>query len=316
MDIKNLTIKDIRNRKPGLSVDYHRIYENLSEYIYRIVQKNGFKVRDCKRLAGESNVNVRVITNKDDLIIRISPWRGELLTSNVFYKTIIKASIPSPKVKVYDTTLSVIPFEYQIINYIQSSRLRYSEKHNAGMALGKILRKLHSIKGDGFGSPINEIEWKYKGWLEALQDIYQKDAFMKSKTKLYSNREIKNIERFTFFNNTLNIRKPYLLHGDISIKNCLFRTGKSNVELVALIDPGSLISGDPMLDLAMTSNDNNKFSQGVLESYDLGQLTSDEKYRFYHLKLLCSYWTSCYAYKTKGNFHKWRLKTMKNLEKL
>ncbi|MBU0975368.1 MAG: aminoglycoside phosphotransferase family protein [Patescibacteria group bacterium] len=291
----NLSNKKIRKIKPGFSENYYKIVENLDNYFTTIVDRLNVEVVYAKRLAGETNINIYFETIPEEkLILRISPWRNELLTSSIFFDLLVENKIPSPEVIKYDTTLEIVPFEYQIITFIEHDQT-YSDKdvERMGNVYGKVLRKIHLIKTRGFGQPKSKNAWINASWGEALQRAYLQSKFLEVKNSIYSKAKIAEIESF-FTNNNLAISQPFLIHSDVGINNVLFRIGKSSIEVAAVIDSGSLISGDPLFDIAMLINDDDKFSNATIDSYGLSDLSQKKKFRLKILRLLCSYWTSCY----------------------
>lgn len=313
MTSNNLAISNIRSLKPGFDEKYYQIYQNLDDYVEKILNQVGVTVLSVSRLPGETNVNVRVKSRNGEYVIRISCWRRELLVSNVFYNTAYSRGIPVPEVVLYDDSCSVIPFEYQVVKFVESESVDKSQVRNAGKALGSTLRKLHSISMHGFGTPIDLERWKHASWLELLSKVYLHSDFMKARTAVYSKKEVAQIEKMTFENGSLEISDPKLIHGDVSINNCLFHQVISGMKLCALIDPGTIISGDPMFDMAMALNNEDEFSEGVKDGYDLSALTKEDAYRLERLRILCSYWTSCYVHETGGDVSKWKKMTLERL---
>ncbi|MDD3647287.1 MAG: aminoglycoside phosphotransferase family protein [Candidatus Dojkabacteria bacterium] len=297
----NLPNKNIRKTKPGFSEKYYKIIENLDEYFLAILLGLGVEAVTVKRLAGETNINIYFKTNlNEELVLRISPWNKELLTSSIFYDLLTKNKIPSPKVIKYDSTLKIIPFEYQIISYIKHDKFNSTySKQQMGKAYGKILKKMHRIKTPGYGKPKNENEFIDNTWEESLQRAYLQSTFLRVKSELYSKDEISQIETL-FTKENIAITQPYLIHGDVSVNNVLFRMGRNAAKVAAIIDPGSLISGDPLFDIAMLVNDNDEFSKATLHSYGISGFSDKQNFRLRILRLLCSYWTSCYLASVKG----------------
>ena len=68
-----------------------------------------------------------------------------------------------------------------------------------------------------------------------------------------------------------------------------------------------------MFDMAMALNNEDEFSEGVKDGYDLSALTKEDAYRLERLRILCSYWTSCYVHETGGDVSKWKKMTLERL---
>lgn len=313
----SLTDKNVRKAKPGLSDSYYKVVENLNKYFVAIVNESNTKVVDARRLAGETNVNVYFETEENEkFALRVSPWTGQLLTSSIFYNKLEENKIPSPREIKYDASLSVIPFEYQIITFVEHDEIDASQNDKKmGFAYGKILRKIHNIKTNGFGQPKVSNTWFDPSWGEALGRVYLSSKFLKVKGDIYKENESKNIESY-FKPERLYISQSYLIHGDVGINNVLFRYVGNEVEVVSVIDPGTLISGDPLFDIAMLLNDNDNFSNATLESYDVSSLSGEENLRMTILRLLCSYWASCYFYSVNRDYKKYVDLTKSLIERL
>ncbi len=66
--------------------------------------------------------------------------------------------------------------------------------------------------------------------------------------------------------------------------------------LAGLIDPGSIIGGDPLFDL---SGDSDDYSVGIWEVYTQNSpLAEEERYRWERLGLISLYRTTCWQFTT------------------
>jgi len=112
------------------------------------------------------------------------------------------------------------------------------------------------------------------------------------------------IDAATFDNKRLAVAHPRLIHADINPANALFRVEGDAVHRVALIDPGHIVGGDPLFDLAGGTNDRDAFGAGVWAGYtEDHSLAPDEEYRYRQLLLLSYYWTACWQFDTGRDYH-------------
>ncbi len=313
--LKGLDSPNIELIKPGCSKNYYDICRNLEKYLTRILSSKDIIPIKAKLLGGESNVNVKVITKNSAYVIRINPWKNELIISNCFYKK--AKNIPCPKVKIFDESHTIIPYDYQIINFIKGDTItNFDNKFHkeAGILIGESLHELHKIQVSGFGAPISRNKWNSISWLETLREVYLKSGHLQNKNRLFTSKETQEIEDLTFFNYKLKIKTPKLIHSDIGVGNSLFEVKKNKIKLVAIIDPGSIIGGDPMFDLAMTTSENTNFSKGIWESYNSYKISKKDIYRYNHLQLLCLYWTACYKYSKQKEFRNTKITLLTKLE--
>jgi hypothetical protein len=301
---KDINKPTIRKSKPGYPEGYYDIFENLENYAPKVFKKTGINPKEIKVMEGETGVILKVFDGNNNIITKINPFPGDLFTSNYFFKKLENFDVPVPQVLYFDDSRSIIPYDFQVLDYIDGVDIRsIPEKfhHKAGFLVGEILRKIHQVKVDGFGWPLSEGGWGASSWLEALRNNYF-DSSMNRKHEIFSDEEIQKIEQLTFFNEQLDISESKLIHSDVGHGNSLYNITDGKLYLVGFIDPDGLIGGDPILDVPLENSDED-FERGVWSGYTKqAQLTPEEKYRHKHLKLLTGYWSTCWHYATSRDY--------------
>lgn len=304
---------NIRKIKVGYSEGYYDIFENLDEYVSKILETIKIKSKDTEVLEGETSVILKTRDKNKNLIIKINPFRNDLYTSNYFYKKLESRNIPIPRVLYFDDAYKIIPYDFQVLEFLDGINLGEipSKYHReAGVLVGQTLREIHKVPVDGFGWPLPKGGWGAKSWLEALRENYF-DTSMAKKGEIFSQNEIEEIESKTFFNKKLNITKPRLIHSDVGRGNSLYTLSGTDLRLVGFIDPNGIIGGDPIFDLAMGTNDADDFSRGIWEGYTENiKLTQEESYRYKYLQLLTLYWSACWHYSTERDYKSLKNKTL------
>lgn len=311
--LKVINKPNIRKSKPGYSEGYYDIFEHLDNYAARIF--NTVRIKPCKVevMEGETGVIIKTFDGKKHTIVKINPYHGDLFTSNYFYKKLENTDIPTPKVLFFDDSHKAIPYDFQVLEYLDGVDTRGVPKKlhkQAGVLVGEVLQKIHKIKVDGFGWPLPRGGWGAASWLDALRKNYF-DSSMEKKRELFTAEEIEQIERITFFNEKLNIVQPYLIHSDAGHGNSLYNLTNNHLSLVGFIDPDGIIGGDPMFDVSLNTDTGDDFKMGVCEGYTKQKHFSlGEEYRLKHLRLLTRYWSTCWHYATGRNYKSTKEKTI------
>lgn len=318
MDI-HIAQPNTRKSKPSYSKEFYDIFENLDEYSEKIFSATRIRPKKITLLEGETSVILKVFDGSNNIIVKIDPFPGNLFISNYFYQRLEETDVPVPKVFHFDDSCKIIPYDFQVLEFLDGTDLRKIPTKfykQAGVLVGKALKKVHNIKTNGFGYPLTSDRWSAKSWLESLRTNYF-DSSLEKNYEIFSKDEIENIEKVTFYNERLNISLPSLIHSDVGHGNGLYLVKGNDLSLVGFIDPGGIIGGDPMFDLAVGSNINDDFGNGIWEGYiKQPSLAREELYRFNHLKLLSLYWSTCWHYATKREFKSLRIRTLSILSEL
>ncbi len=162
--------------------------------------------------------------------------------------------------------------EYLIEDYIKGERLDIFLKKNKSNNLDEmyenlnnLIKKVHSIKGNGFGFLDENHIGKFNSWEEFIIE----DS-INNLNKLKENNIIDTvtIDKIRVFlnnlkeNGSLDCDTPYLLHADLNPKNIIIKDNKK----IYLIDGGDCIYGDPNYDLAILKNISNELFTNIFKS--------------------------------------------------
>jgi Ser/Thr protein kinase RdoA (MazF antagonist) len=300
----SIECRDLLSAKAARSPSYGDIVAHLDDYLRRLLRC--LDIRPCGAcvLESETTVAVRVWGVEGTYLIKISPTRGDLFVSDYFYARLAEWGLSVPRVLLHDDTATLIPYEAQVLTWLDGVDLRgvpQALHRPAGTLVGRFLRTLHQIPADGFGTPYPIGGWSVSSWLDALRHDYRYRHDVAH--AVFTPAQVDVIEAATFDNARLAIGRPHLIHADVNPANVLFRTEGDTVHLVALIDPGPIVGGDPLFDLAGATNDRDAFGSGVWDGYTEGApLAHDEEYRYRQLLLLSYYWTACWQYDTGHDY--------------
>ncbi len=287
-------IKNHRNSRQlqGPDKNYYKIMDNQEEILPKILLKSNLKVRNCS-LITKGNINVCFqLTDHDcqKYIVRI--YTNDGLFAEAFWrKKLHENKLNVPKSIYVDCSKKDIGFMYEIQEFIEGihidSRLPEELQYHGAYLAGQELRRHHNIAVSGFGSFDSNGKWTKKTWIEILQNYLGIRQRHKCALELFTQKEIDKIHDYAIRDKMMNTRDPKLIHGDVGHNNIIYIPEKDKIYF---LDPGRIIGGDPMFDLAYASMPWAKglFFKGILDGYEKEKpLTSEEQYRFKRLRLIC-----------------------------
>ena len=291
----------IERRKPGRAGLYYSLFQQLPELVDRVLQGHNIQGHQVRQLEGETNAVVEVASTTGKLIIKISPY-DDLATERYFYEALTRRELPAPKVVAADFSRHNVPFMYEILEYIEGSdvdHLIVAKHERAGNAVGRILRRLHGIEVPGFGHPMPDGSWSHASFRDALIDEYFNEAEVGVADQVLNRTEIDRVRRI-LAHAGLGTARARLTHCDAGRGNFLF-TAEAEPKLKAIIDPGGIIGGDPLWDLAIATNDFDSFGKGVKAGYtsEDAELSASEARRLKTYQLLSLYWSTCWHIRVK-----------------
>jgi fructosamine-3-kinase len=205
-----------------------------------------------------------------------------------------------------DYSKKVVPYIYQVREFVDgihaNNKVSLKLQHNGAYLAGQELRKIHSISVKGFGTINSEGKWTKANWSSTLKEFLDPYAQDKCATKIFTQQEIDKVYEHTIYNKELEIKKPWLIHGDIQDDHFVYNPEQNKI---TFIDPGSMIGGDPMFDLACSSMPWSRkvFFKGLREGYELSKpLTDYEQYRFKKLQLAYFLFASIELYRKQFDY--------------
>lgn len=265
---------------------YFRLLREVAVNLSSLLRETSIDAVSINILKGgySSNVTLSVKDSRKEYFVKIAS--EDSLASEVYWHRLAeKYKIETPALVAFDLSKDKFPFEYEITDYVKGTALRpvKSRLYAGGCFVGRELVKMHKIKVGGFGSVNREFKWRYRNWLSVLE-TERRQVDEKMAKKLFSAVEITAIDEITIYNKRLEIKIPYLLHGDLWEGNVLYLNRYKDF---VILDP-YIIGGDPMYDLAYsTVPRTSAFEKGVYDSGILGDLTENEKYRLKALRTFC-----------------------------
>ncbi len=293
--------------KLGYTENYYRIMENLKDIFAEIVNKANIDLEDANLMeTGYTNVSILVRdTNKQKYLMKISA--DDRLFAEIFwYKKVYENEINVPKIIISDYSKKEIPFMYEVLEFIEgihtNNKVSLELQYKGAYLVGQELRQLHKIPVDGFGTIDTNGKWTKRTWTEALKEFLDIRTKDKSALEIFTKKQIDKIYDYFLYDKKMEVRDPKLIHGDIGDDNFIY-TPKENK--ITFLDPGSLIGGDPIFDLAYSSIpwSRKAFFKGIREGYEKEKLlTDEEEYRFERLKLICLFFAAVELYKKKWEY--------------
>lgn len=286
--------------------DFHELKDGWFNNSYKICLSNGEKY--VLKIAPP--IDVDVLTYEKDIM------NVEVETLNKYKEF----GIIAPEVIFYDNDRNVIDNDYFFMTYIDgvplnkiSEEISDDSKINIYTKLGQIMSKSFEIKEDYFGSPAVK-EKRHEKWFdcfyEMISDLFDDAKKVRLRLPISKKHALKYIENKKIAFEEVN--EPILIHKDIWAGNIF--VDKNSHEIMAIIDCERAIYGDPLLEVACGSlEDNEDFMNNY---YKKVELTPKENtrlylYKFYLLLLMvveCPY----REYKDKKHFE-WCFDTLKVL---
>lgn len=132
-------------------------------------------------------------------------------------------------------------------NDLSTTQLTMKQKYNFFMALGKQLKKMHSVKTKNFGYFKKEMVGKYSNWHSFIGEDFLRNIELCLKknriNKNWANKLMKYYQENKDYLKKFN--KPKLLHADLSKDNLMVKNGGFS----GIIDAADALSGDPLYDI-------------------------------------------------------------------
>ena len=265
-----------------------KIIKNISAIAKQISTNSNINLKKFKILKNDQNLSLCLQDSKQKYFAKI--FFKNNIESEIYWlkKTVVK-NICVPKIITYDFYTNETPNGFEILEYCNNeykiNEMSNEYKYIIAKIIGQNLTKLHKIKVSNFGTRKNN-NWTNKSWLDVLNN-YSGINNTKITSTLFTKNEITKITKITK-DPEMNIKKPVLIHGDTSTSNFIYV--KNYQKPITFIDPGNIIGGDPMFDLAYAAIPiESDFYNGLKAGYESEKtMTSKENYRLDRLKLICA----------------------------
>jgi aminoglycoside phosphotransferase (APT) family kinase protein len=210
-----------------------------------------------KIVRGTANQVYKAELRGETIFIRINKNSRELEAEILGYEVLRKLEIPVPALVSYQAQPLTIGYPTMIITAVEGVPLRDAQllpekEKEVYTDAGGMLKKMHNIKLPGFGELISvggELQGRHKTYQEyrdALHAHEQKGIDYLLGKNLISEDEAESIRKNNKEIDGLNVESAAFLHRDFSPGHVFVNGGK----ISGVIDLGTLMAGDPRLDIA------------------------------------------------------------------
>lgn len=278
---------------------WRRVLNRLGEYIAIIAQTMNMRPLGAKLLEHPAPyVCVRIhLADHPDVVVRLAP-EGHLSREIYFGRTMTTHNLPVARVLHADQSRSLVPFDYLIEHFIGGSNADQFDNpimlRTVARQVGRTLRRMHRVTAPGWGAPGPTGRWLFADWQTALANLHTRLAPESVVARVFGEEEQPAI--LTLFDHpAARVSHPCLIHGAVGphIVRC---TQGEHINLEALVEPGAIVGGDGMLDLARAINPAypQAWRTGLVEGYvGLGPLHANEQQRLWLMRLLICCWEAC-----------------------
>lgn len=216
---------------------------------------------------GLFNTTYRVITDRNDVILRMGPvhrelllpYEHELMAAEVLTnKLCLENRIPAPVILHLDTSKTIVDRDFMVVERIDSIPLSDpsippEQSKSLLCECGKLARKIHAITGEKFGRLSHIVAGKgHNSWYAAiigeLNDLFTKaDAYCIFEASLPAQALAFVASRKALLD---TVTVPHLAHSDLWAGNILVREKNREYQVCAIIDGDRALFGDADFDLA------------------------------------------------------------------
>ncbi len=295
----------------GAPDPWARVLAHLGDDTTAIVRRLNLRPTHVSRLHNHPyHILIRLSTPDAHYILRIAPDR-DLTNEVLFARTIAQHHMPGARLVLHDLTRSTMPYDYLIEGHIggeqgdtlltaaqQSPSERItSDLYDVARQTGVLLRQLHRITMPGWGRPTRSGRWLTPDWTTVLLLQHNQHAPDVVAAQLFDPDE-RAVMHDLLHHICWDDVQPRLLHGAVSPHTVRFTRGEV-CRVAALTDPGAIIAGDPLFDVAwgMHPTYPRAWQQGLLAGYTTTMpLAPPERHRLDMLTVIAAYWHTCHAY--------------------
>jgi hypothetical protein len=288
---------------PGNSVSdaWRRVLSRLGDDTARVVRMLNLRPQAVTLHAQTaSNLLVRISTLDEHFILRAAP-EDDLAGYVYFNRIAIGQGLPVPAIIQRDLTRTLVPFAYTLERYVpgQPGHTVTSEhlQRALGRQAGRILRRVHRIRTPGVGRPTLLGRWVGPPWPTVLRSLGERIA-PPPFDELVFGAEVRACLTATLEHTSLECAQPVLIHGAFG-PAAVHCTAGEHIQLEALVEPGSVIAGDGLFDLAcgLAPVYPAPWREGLWDGYmAVGYLDAAAQERLKRLRLLTGAWLASAAY--------------------
>lgn len=301
MHYKELNRYDITPDDERYSDAWRRVLARLGDYTALIVQALNMRPSGIGVLAQtRDHVLVRISTPGEHYVLRMAP-EGHLAREVYFGRALAAQQLPATRIIFHDLSCTLVPFNYTLESYIGGTMASQLDQPHLLQAVarqvGQTLRRVHRIEARGWGAPNAAGRWLTADWpavLTRLQTILAPEPVDRLVFSAEAQAAITALREYV----ALMCQTPYLMHGAVGPHTARCTIG-DHVQLAALIDPGPIIGGDGLLDLAAGTDPAypEPWRSGLIEGYVATiPLNAAEQERLRLLQTLIWSWQACWRY--------------------
>lgn len=286
----------------GYSEAWERVLSRLGDYVQTIARSLNLRPTEVVWF-GQTNQHllVRLSTAANYFVLRIAP-ETDLINEVFFGRLMNQAGLPAARLIHHDLRRTLVPFDYLLEGYVCGSSAAQldPEAHQlyaVAHRTGQVLRQIHRIKVGGWGRPNAQGRWPQPDWPTVLEQLQVDFAPLSVATLLFSETEQQAVANLLSEPLLADVQ-PCLLHGAPGPQVVRLTQGE-HVHLEALVNPGRVVAGDGLIDLALALSPvyPQAWRSGVLDGYSrMIPLTGAEHTRIERLQIITGYWMACRAY--------------------
>jgi fructosamine-3-kinase len=242
-------------------INPHRlVVREPAEFIAAIQKDFGLEISNVEKIEqGYSSQVYKVLLDDKTVFIKINENPQIFPVEVLGYDILKELGIPVPSVIAFQDHPPTLGYSTIILSGaegvpLSTANLTQAEESLIYVEIGSILKKIHSIKLEGFGRLIAEgrgLRGKQNSWNEfwmQLEKRYQDDMVTIKEQGFLTEQELEVLDEALNKVSSLHIKQGSLLHRDVH-RGHIFVTGD---KVTGLIDLGALECGDPRYDIAMS----------------------------------------------------------------
>ena len=269
-----------------------RVLERLDEYSELVIRPLNMRHTGIELLGVYGHrVEVRISSRTGHQVLVIAP-QAALLAELFWLKIAATQQLATPRVLVHDLFATQVPFAYMLVNYIGGIPLAHIEQasHRRVVArqIGRSLRRMHQCPAPGFGHPLLNGRWPHHGWRETLISWLDQAGALDLGLEVLGEADFNQLIGLTLDHPELGCVQPMVIHNGFDLQRTLVSIAET-AQLETLPSPGSIVGGDPFLDVAMAllPKHPSDIRQGFLEGYTAaGALDASQRTRLHRMAVL------------------------------
>ena len=269
-----------------------RAIGHLGDYVELLVRPLNLRPTGAVLLSlAPERVEVRVNSRSGNVVVAIGP-DADIAGEIAWLRALATRSLPAARIIHADLSGTLAPFSYVILAFAGGIPLASVEDPTlvkvAARAAGRALRRVHQIPAPAFGRPSPADRWPLHGWRETLRGWLEESAALQFAADILGPQLLAEVFNATLDHADIACNAPRMIHGALSPQRVLVTTGES-IQLEQLFRPGTIIAGDPLLDVAqaLLPTQPPSFRQGFLEGYAaVGPLDPSQRQKLRRLGIL------------------------------